>query len=110
MGQKVNPNGFRLGINKSWDSIWFVDKKNYSKVLHEDIKIRSFILNYNFGIEETGVSKKKLSPAEISKVEIFRKPDRVTVIISSSRPGIIIGINGDSITKLTKKSIKVYYF
>ena len=106
MGQKVNPNGFRLGIIRSWDSIWFVDKKNYSKVLHEDIKIRNFILNYNFGIEESGASKKKLSPAEISRVEIFRKPDKLTVIISSSRPGIIIGVNGDSITKLTKKVSK----
>ena len=106
MGQKVNPNGFRLGVIKNWDSIWFVDKKNFAKVLHEDIKVRNFILNYNFGIEESGASKKKLSPAEISKVEIFRKPDRLTVIISSSRPGIIIGVNGESITKLTKKISK----
>ncbi len=107
MGQKVNPVGFRLGVIKSWDSVWFVDKKNYAKVLHEDLKIRNFILNYNFGVEESGTSRKKLSPAEISKVEIFRKPDRLTVIISSSRPGIIIGVNGESISKLTKKISKL---
>jgi small subunit ribosomal protein S3 len=105
MGQKVNPIGLRVGIIKNWDSVWYMDKKSYSKSLHEDIKIRQYVNSYNFGNEDK--NKSKGSSGEISKIEIYRKPDRVTVIINSSRPGIIIGSNGENITNITKMISKI---
>jgi small subunit ribosomal protein S3 len=105
MGQKVNPNGLRIGIIRTWDSIWYMDKKNFAKSLHEDIKIRKFIGKFNFGTEEKG--KNKSSSGEISKVEIYRKPDRITVIINSSRPAVIIGSNGMNIMEITKMISKI---
>ena len=47
MGQKVNPIGFRVGVNKNWDSVWFIDKKNYAKALHEDLKIKQIVMDFN---------------------------------------------------------------
>lgn len=88
MGQKVNPIGLRLGINKSWDSKWYLDK-GYSKALHEDIKIRSFL-------------KKKLFHAGVSKIEIERVADKGKVNIYTARPGIIIGKKGTEIENLKK--------
>ena len=105
MGQKVNPIGLRVGINKSWDSIWFVDKKSYSKALHEDLKIKKIVQNYNYSNEDSKRGKK--ITAEISKIEIFRKPDRVTVIINSSRPGVVIGPDGRNIQDLSKIISKI---
>ena len=105
MGQKVNPNGLRVGVIRSWDSIWYMDKKNFSKSLHEDIKIRKFINKFNFGNDEK--SKNKGTSGEISKIEIYRKPDRITVIINSSRPGVIIGSNGENILEITKMISKI---
>ncbi|OHD14113.1 MAG: 30S ribosomal protein S3 [Spirochaetes bacterium GWD1_27_9] len=105
MGQKVNPIGLRVGIIKNWNSIWYVDKKNYAKVLHEDIKIRECIYKYNFTNEDN--TRKKMTSSEIANVEIMRKPDRVTVIINSSRPGVIIGANGENILRLTKEISKL---
>ncbi|MDO8445998.1 MAG: 30S ribosomal protein S3 [Deltaproteobacteria bacterium] len=89
MGQKVNPIGLRLGINKSWDSKWYLDK-GYSKALHEDIKIRSFL-------------KKKLFHAGVSKIEIERVADKGKVNIYTARPGIIIGKKGTEIENLKKE-------
>lgn len=105
MGQKVNPVGLRLGINKTWDSVWFVDKKNYAKSLHEDLKIKDIIEAYNYSNEDQKKGKKVT--AEISKVEIYRKPDRITILISSSRPGVVIGPDGKNIQDLTAKIAKM---
>ena len=92
MGQKINPNGLRLGVNKTWDSRWF-SKKNYAKLLHEDFKLRSHVL-------------KKLNNASISKVIIERAAKKLRITIYSARPGIIIGKKGADIEKLKKRSFK----
>ncbi len=89
MGQKVNPIGLRLGINKPWLSRWFVDPKIYAETLHEDLKLRKTI----FDAEETKGS-------DIAEVEIIRHPQRVTVIIHTGRPGVLIGAKGANIEKL----------
>lgn len=86
MGQKVNPVGLRLGYIKKWQSIWFAEK-NYSEMLHEDVKIRKFL-------------KKKLYSAGISKIEIERAANKAKVNIYAARPGIIIGKKGSEIEKL----------
>tara|TARA_Y100000590_G_scaffold468965_1_gene654116 strand:+ start:4131 stop:4808 length:678 start_codon:yes stop_codon:yes gene_type:complete len=93
MGQKINPNGLRLGINKTWDSRWF-SQKDYSKLLHEDFKLRSHAL-------------KKLKGASISKVIIERAAKKLRITIYSARPGIIIGKKGSDIEKLKKELSKI---
>ena len=93
MGQKINPNGLRLGINKTWDSRWF-SKKDYAKLLHEDLKIRTYVL-------------KKLSKAGISRVVIERAAKKLRVTIYSARPGIIIGKKGSDIEKLKSELSKL---
>lgn len=89
MGQKVNPIGFRLGVNKTWSSQWFTEK-NYSRQLHEDIKIRRHL-------------KKKFYHAGISKIEIERAADKAKINIHTARPGIIIGRKGSEIEKIKKE-------
>ena len=89
MGQKVNPVGLRLGINKTWKFKWYVDPKEYASTLHEDLKLRKIILTCP---EAKG--------AEIADIEIIRHPQRITVIIHTSRPGIIIGVKGANIEKI----------
>ena len=91
MGQKVNPNGLRLGVNKTWQSNWFADK-DYAVKLNNDIKIREYLL-------------KTLSDAAVSSVEIERKKDRVDVKIHTAKPGVIIGKGGEDIEKL-RNSVK----
>jgi len=86
MGQKVNPNGIRLGINKTWSSRWF-SKKDYVKLLHEDLEIKKYV-------------QEKLSSASISKVIIERAAKKLRLTIYSSRPGIIIGKKGADIESL----------
>ena len=86
MGQKTNPIGLRLGINRSWDSVWF-DEKNYSSKLHEDIILRNYINN-------------RLSHASISRIEISRTSKRVSVTIHTARPGIVIGRGGTEVETL----------
>ena len=93
MGQKTNPIGLRLGINRNWDSVWF-DEKNYAAKLHEDIVLRNYI-------------NKKLSHASISRIEIYRTPKRVTVTIHTARPGIVIGRGGTEVEEL-KAELKKY--
>ncbi len=88
MGQKVNPIGFRLGGIKTWRSQWF-SEKNYSELIHEDIKIRKYL-------------KKKLYHAGVSKIEIERAANKAKVNIYAARPGIIIGKKGSEIEKLKK--------
>ena len=93
MGQKTNPIGLRLGINRDWDSVWF-DEKNYASKLHEDIILRNYINN-------------KLAHASISRIEIFRTPKRVSVTIHTARPGIVIGRGGSEVEAL-KKELKKF--
>ena len=89
MGQKVNPIGLRLGINKSWSSKWFAEK-SYGNLVHQDIKLRQFL-------------KKKFYHAGISKIEIERAAEKAKVNIHAARPGIIIGKKGSEIEKLKKE-------
>jgi len=89
LGQKVNPIGLRLGINKSWSSKWFAEK-NYGELVHQDIKLRKFL-------------KKKFYHAGISKIEIERAADKAKVNIHAARPGIVIGKKGSEIEKLKKE-------
>ena len=93
MGQKVNPLGLRLGINRTWDSKWFSEKK-YSNFLENDIKIRKYI-------------ESKLKKAGLSKVVIERSSKKIIILIHSSRPGIIIGKKGADIEKLKKELSKL---
>ena len=93
MGQKVNPNGLRLGINKTWSSRWFA-KKNYSKLLHEDLEVRKYV-------------EKKLASASISKIIIERAAKKLRLTIYSSKPGIIIGKKGADIESLKKILFKM---
>ncbi len=86
MGQKVNPYGIRLGINKTWSSRWF-SKNEYTKLLHEDLKIKQYV-------------GKKLKNASISKINIERAAKKLRLSIYSSRPGIIIGKKGADIETL----------
>ena len=94
MGQKVSPIGLRIGINKDWESRWYAPKKDFSKNLQEDIKIREFI-------------EKNLQDKGIAKVEIERNSKRCEVIIHSSKPGVLIGKGGEEIEKLKKQLSKV---
>ena len=89
MGQKVNPIGLRLGINKTWDSRWFAEK-DYAKLLHEDFKIREFV-------------KKELVTAGISDVIIERPSKKAIVTIHTARPGVVIGKKGADIDRIRKK-------
>ncbi|GHU84277.1 30S ribosomal protein S3 [Spirochaetia bacterium] len=86
MGQKVNPIGLRLGINKTWSSRWYVDPKEYADTLHEDLKLRKVITN----LPET-------KGADIADLEIIRHPQRITIVIHTARPGVIIGVKGANI-------------
>lgn len=94
MGQKVNPVGFRVGVNRTWDSIWYEDKRNYAKYLHEDLAIKQFV-------------EKEKKSAGISRVAIDRFPDRVNVNIHASRPGVLIGKKGSDIEALKEKLQKI---
>ncbi|NQV21263.1 MAG: 30S ribosomal protein S3 [Rhodospirillales bacterium] len=87
MGQKINPIGFRLGINRTWDSRWYANKRDYGKLLHEDIKIRDFL-------------EKRLKGAGVSKIIIERPAKKARVTIHTARPGVVIGKKGADIEKL----------
>ncbi len=89
MGQKVHPKGLRIGIIRGWDAKWYADK-DYADLLHEDIKIRTFI-------------KKKLFAAGISTVEIERAANRVKVSIHTAKPGIVIGRGGVEVENTRKE-------
>ena len=92
MGQKVNPVGYRLGVNKDWESRWYA-KKDYADNLNKDIKIREYIL-------------KNLKDASVSSVVVERKKNRVEVTIKTAKPGVIIGRGGEDIDALRKKLSK----
>ncbi len=93
MGQKTNPVGFRIGFNKDWESVWFANtRKEYVETFYEDLKIKDYL-------------EKRLSDAMVSKVEINRKSDKITVVIHTARPGIVIGRKGVEIEKIKQELI-----
>jgi small subunit ribosomal protein S3 len=98
MGQKVNPIGFRVGVNRTWDSRWYA-KKDYAILLHEDFKLRKYL-------------KQKLNHAGVSKIEIERAASKIKINILTARPGVVIGKKGTGIDalkaevqKLTKNEV-----
>ncbi len=92
MGQKVNPIGLRLGINKTWSSKWYAGPREYANLLHEDLRLRDAV---NKSPETQG--------ADISDIEIVRKPDGVSIFIMAARPGVLIGPKGANIDKLAAR-------
>jgi len=90
MGQKVNPIGLRLGINRTWDSRWYAAKADYGPMLHEDFKIREELM-------------KTLKQAAVSKIVIERPHKKCRVTIHSARPGVVIGKKGADIDKLRRQ-------
>jgi small subunit ribosomal protein S3 len=87
MGQKVNPIGFRVGVIRDWESKWFADKKEYTELLHEDIKVRNYVLS-------------RLKDASVSHVEIERAANRVNVTVFTAKPGMVIGKGGTEVDNL----------
>jgi small subunit ribosomal protein S3 len=94
MGQKINPIGFRLGINRGWDSVWFAKKKEFGKFLIEDFKIREYI-------------KKNILNSGVSEIIIERSAKKCVVSIHTSRPGFVIGKKGADIEKIKKNISKI---
>ena len=89
MGQKVHPNGLRVGVIRDWDSKWYAEK-DYASLLHEDLKIREYI-------------EKRLIEASVSKVEIERAAKRVNITIHTAKPGMVIGKGGSEVETLRKQ-------
>lgn len=89
MGQKIHPKGLRIGIIRDWDAKWFAGRKDYTILLHEDVKVRNFV-------------KKRLFAAGISRVEIERAANRLKVTIHAAKPGMIIGRGGTGVEELRK--------
>ena len=96
MGQKVSPVGLRIGVNKDWGSKWFASKQDYATYLHEDIKIRDLISN-----------SPKFKDAVVSKVEIEKTKDSITVNVSALKPAVILGQDGNDVKALSKKIAKI---
>lgn len=90
MGQKVNPIGLRLGVNKTWQSRWYADPREYADLVLEDMKIRKMVSDLP-----------ECKNADIAEIEIVRHPQRVTIVIHTARPGIIIGVKGATIEKIS---------
>lgn len=89
MGQKVNPIGLRLGVNKTWQSRWYADPREYADLVLEDLKIRKMVQDLP-----------ECKNADIAEIEIIRHPQRVTIVIHTARPGVIIGVKGANIEKI----------
>jgi small subunit ribosomal protein S3 len=100
LGQKVNPIGFRLALNKDWRSRWFADKRDFGKLLKEDIEIREMVSG-------------RLKDAAVSDIYIERYANRIRITIKTARPGLVIGRKGEDIDKLrevlAKKTGKEIY-
>ena len=94
MGQKVNPIGFRVAVNKDWRSRWYADKKGYGPMLHEDLKIRDFI-------------RSRLKDAAVPEVIIERYANRARITIHTARPGIVIGRKGEGVEKMREELSKL---
>ncbi len=93
MGQKTNPNGFRLGLVRSWDANWY-DDKSFAGKLQEDLMVRNYVRN-------------RLKKAGIARIQIDRTPKRAVVTIHTSRPGIVIGKSGKEIAQIEEELKKV---
>ena len=93
MGQKVNPIGFRISVDKNWRSRWFADKRAFGDLLAEDCKIRQYI-------------QKKFANSAVAEVRIERYANRVRVNIHSARPGVIMGHKGEDIAKVREELSK----
>ena len=89
MGQKVNPIGYRLGVNKDWQSKWYKNKNEYGSTLMKDLKIREYL-------------EKNLKDAAVASITIERKKNRCEITINTAKPGVIIGRGGEDIDKLRK--------
>lgn len=94
MGQKVNPKGYRVGVIKDWDSKWFADKKDFSDLLVEDVKIREFI-------------KKQAYEAGIADIEIERAVNNLKITIYTGKPGMVIGRGGQGVEELKNSLEKI---
>lgn len=101
MGQKINPNGFRVGVIRPWSAKWYADKQHYAQYLNEDLRIRKYI-------------EKRLADASVSTIEIERAANRVNVSIHTARPGMVIGKGGSEVealrlelNKLTGKRVHI---
>ena len=94
MGQKVSPVGLRVGVNRNWESRWYANDQDFAGKLHEDIKIRDFIL-------------KELKSASVAKVEIERTESRVVIFVHTARPGAVIGKDGAEVDALKAKVQKM---
>lgn len=94
MGQKVNPNGIRLGITTDWNSNWYANTKNYAAYLDKDLKVRRYL-------------QKKLKGAAVTRIEIERPAQNAKVAIYSARPGIIIGKKGSDVDTLRREVSKI---
>ncbi len=90
MGQKVNPIGLRLGVNKTWQSRWYADPREYADLVLEDLKIRKLVNEHP-----------DCKNADIAEIEIVRHPQRVTIVIHTARPGVIIGQKGATIEQVS---------
>lgn len=93
MGQKVNPNGLRVGVIKAWDTKWYASKKNYADLLIEDYNLRKML-------------KEELKDSSVSKIEIERAANKVKVSVYTAKPGIVIGKNGARIDEIKKEIVK----
>ena len=91
---EVSPVGLRVGVNRNWDSRWYANDQDFAGLLHEDIKVRDYIL-------------KKLKTASVAKVEIERSKNRVTIFVHTSRPGVVIGKDGEAVDALRKEVSKL---
>jgi small subunit ribosomal protein S3 len=89
MGQKVNPIGLRLGINRTWDSRWYAGRNDYSRMLHEDLKIREYL-------------RERLAQAGVARIVIERPAKKARVTIHTARPGVVIGKKGADIEVIRK--------
>ena len=94
MGQKVNPIGLRVGVNRTWDSRWFASKREYGDLLHEDIAIRKFL-------------QKRLQQAGVARIVIERPAKKARITISTARPGVVIGKKGADIERLRRELMKM---
>ncbi|MFW6299729.1 MAG: 30S ribosomal protein S3 [Oceanicaulis sp.] len=94
MGQKINPIGLRVGINRTWESRWFAKGEEYADLLHEDLKIRNFL-------------KERLKNASVSRIIIERPHKKCRITIHTARPGVVIGKKGADIEKLRREVSKM---
>ena len=94
MGQKVSPVGLRVGVNRDWNSRWYANDKDFASLLHEDIKIRKFL-------------NEKLKGAYVANIEIERSKNRVNIFVHTSRPGVVIGKDGEAVDALRKEELNL---